>query len=558
MARAKRAVFDWKNPGPGYELIWQQRAKRLSDIRSMPAASRAAFLAGLNAHYAQAPWDFIADWGVTYDPRKLETGEDPVMPFVLFPKQVEWCKYVVRKWKAKEPGLTEKSRDSGISWLAICLGATLCLFNPGFAAGYGSAVQDLVDEVGNPKSLFWKARFFLKELPREFRGGWDENRHAPYMRILFPNGSSMIGESGDQIGRGNRTSIFFLDESAHLPRPKLVDAALSQTTNCRQDISTPRGVGNTFYQRAHAGKIEKFTFHWRDDPRKDEDWYNKQVEDLDDPVVVAQELDINYAASVEGVVIPHAWILAAIDAHLKANVVPSGEMGGALDVADEGYDKNAWCASHGVLLTDLREWSGKGADIFDTVEQAFGFATASDIRFFKYDADGLGAGVRGDARILNQARKLAKLPEIEVAPFQGSASPFDPEGLADPDDKDKKSRKNKDYFKNRKAQGWWSLRKRFRNTYRLIKEGMPVSHDEIICIPSTLPYLTKLVQELVQPTYSQDALGKMLINKAPPGSKSPNLADAVMMRFARVERAPMKISDSVLAAARNLANKTRR
>ena len=62
----------------------------------------------------------------------------------------------------------------------------------------------------------------------------------------------------------------------------------------------------------------------------------------------------------------------------------------------------------------------------------------------------------------------------------------------------------------------------------------------------------------MQPTYSQDALGKMLINKAPPGSKSPNLADAVMMRFARVERAPMKISDSVLAAARNLANKTRR
>ncbi len=552
MAKA-RAVFDWKNPGPGYELIWQQRAARLKSIRSMPKVERAAFLGGLMAHYAQAPWDFIGDWGVTYDPRRLETGEDPVMPFVLFPKQVEWCKYVVRKWKNKEPGLTEKSRDSGISWLAICLGATLCLFNPGFAAGYGSAVQDLVDEVGNPKSLFWKARFFLKELPREFRGGWDENRHAPYMRILFPNGSSMIGESGDQIGRGNRTSIFFLDESAHLPRPKLVDAALSQTTNCRQDISTPRGVGNTFYQRAHNGKVEKFTFHWRDDPRKDDAWYQHQVEILDDPVVVAQELDINYAASVEGVVIPHAWILAAIDAHVKANVVPSGEWGGALDVADEGTDKNAWCASHGVLLTELTEWSGQGGDIYDTVERAFGFATAAGIRVFKYDADGLGAGVRGDARILNEARKAAKIHQIEVLPFQGSGSPFDPEGLVDPRDGDKRSRKNKDYFKNRKAQGWWSLRRRFRNTYRLVKEGKPSSHDEIICIPSTLPYLTKLVQELSQPTYSQDALGKMLINKAPPGSKSPNLADAVMMRFAQVERAPMKISDSALAAARNMS-----
>lgn len=558
MAKAEQRAFNWKDPESDYEFIWAQRAKRLHAIRSMPALEREAYLAGLKFWYSENLWDFIEDWGVTYDPRRIELGLNPVVPFVLFEKQREWCKFVYAKWKAREPGVTEKSRDSGVSWLAVSLGATLCLFHPGFSAGYGAALQELVDEVGNPKSLFWKARYFVDELPREFKGGWDKTRHAPFMRILFPNGSTMIGESGDQIGRGNRTSIFFIDESAHLPRPKLVDAALSQTTNCRMDISTPRGIGNSFYQRAHNGKIEKFTFHWTSDPRKDEEWYKKQVEEIDDPVIVAQELDINYAASVTGVVIPQEWVRAAIDAHKKIGLKPSGERHAALDVADQGRDLNAFVAAHGVLLTDLTEWSGKGnADIFDTVERSFILCDKNGVTRFKYDGDGLGAGVRGDARILNEAREAERLRKIDVVAFRGSEKPFDPEG------QDVKGRKNEDYYANRKAQGWWNLRTRFRNTYRLVKENRPCSHDDIICIPSTLPdgtpfpYLLKLCSELSQPTYAQNNLGKMLINKQPDGLKSPNLADDVMMLFARVERAPMKISDNVLAAASTMKKRRR-
>ncbi|MDP1260138.1 TerL protein, partial [Klebsiella quasipneumoniae] len=88
-----------------------------------------------------------------------------------------------------------------------------------------------------------------------------------------------------------------VDESAFLERPELVDASLSATTNCRQDISTPNGNANSFAIRRHSGKIKVFTFHWRDDPRKSQDWYEKQVELLD-PVTVAQEIDIDYNASV--------------------------------------------------------------------------------------------------------------------------------------------------------------------------------------------------------------------------------------------------------------------
>ena len=41
-----------------------------------------------------------------------------------------------------------------------------------------------------------------------------------------------------------------------------------------------------------------------------------------------------------------------------------------------------------------------------------------------------------------------------------------------------------------------------------------------------------LVAELSQATYETNGVGKIVINKTPDGMKSPNLADAVMMRFA--------------------------
>ena len=76
------------------------------------------------------------------------------------------------------------------------------------------------------------------------------------MRILNPeNGSSIVGEAGDNIGRGARTSIYFKDESAYYEHADAIDAALSQTSNCKIDVSTPNGPGNPFYRKRHGGKI---------------------------------------------------------------------------------------------------------------------------------------------------------------------------------------------------------------------------------------------------------------------------------------------------------------
>ena len=525
--------FDWRKPD--YRQVYEWRMERLERIRANPEG-----LPALRRFYADHPGQFMIDWGQTFDPRNADIGLPSALPFILFPKQEEWVEWFLERWRNREPGLTEKSRDMGMSWLTIGTAASLCLFRRGLVFGFGSRKEDYVDKIGDPKSLFWKARMFVTTLPPEFRGSFNDQTDAPHMRIRFRDTDSiMTGEAGDNIGRGDRTTAHFVDEAAHLEHPDLVEASLSATTNCRQDLSSVNGTDNPFAVKRHSGNIKVFTFHWRDDPRKGDEWYRQQCERLD-PVTRAQEIDLDYSASKEGIVIPSAWIQAAIDADVRLGFKATGDRSGALDVADEGRDGNAFAGAHGVRLEHLEEWSGAGSDIFATTVKAFDLCDMLGYRAMKFDSDGLGAGVRGDARTINEGRVAAGRPVIVVSAFRGSESVFDPEG------EDVKGRKNEDYFKNCKSQGWWGLRLRFERTYRAVVEGHAFDPDQLIVIPSDLPLRAKLVAELSQPTYRLDTAGKILIDKAPDGAKSPNLADSVMIRFARNALAPMKIAPGAL------------
>lgn len=531
--------FNWKSPD--YEAVTAERIERLKIIRSTPDC-----LPAIKDYYRQNPADFINDWGMTFDPRNADIGLPTLVPFVLFPKQREFVQWTIDRWRAREPGICEKSRDMGISWLLMCLFSTLCLFMRGLAIGVGSRKTEYVDKSRSFKPLLPKARIFVENLPEEFRGGWVAWRDAPFMRVTFPEtGSIITGEGGDNIGRGDRSTIYLVDEAAHLPAPELVDAALSQTTNCRIDVSSVNGMNNPFAKKRHAGKINVFVFDWRDDPRKDQAWYDKQCLDHD-PIVVAQEIDRDYLASVSGVVIPGPWVRAAIGAIEKLGIAPTGRRTMAMDVADEGIDKNALVGVHGVLVDFLEEFSGKGGDIFQSTERAFELCDERGYDGFRYDADGLGAGVRGDARIINERRK-GHAPILRVEAFRGSEAVFDPDGIVEGTiGMEGKGRTNKDYFANRKAQGWWFLRSAFKRTFRWVVQGQPCNGDQIISLDPKMPLLHKLTNELCQPTYGINKVGKILINKKPDGMPSPNLADGVMIRYAPNDLPPMNITADLI------------
>lgn len=513
-----------------------KRLKALARIRANPGC-----LPALRLHYKHNPIDFINDWGVTIDPRLVEKGLPAVVPFVLYPRQEEWIDWVVRMWKAQESGLSDKSRDMGLSWCSIALGVTLCLFHQDMTIGYGSRKEEYVDKTGDPKSLFYKGRAFLAMLPSEFRGEYDERKHAPHMRISFPGTNAVItGEAGDNIGRGNRASIYFVDEAAFLERPQLVDASLSNTTNCRIDLSSVNGMDNPFAVKRWSWPDHRiFTFHWRDDPRKTEEWRQGMLDDLG-PVIVAQEVDLDYSASKEGILIPSEWVQAAVDAHVKLGIEPTGARRGALDVADEGIDLNAWAMRHGVVLQNIKSWTGKGSDTFMTAENAFELADEDDVEGWDYDADGLGTGVRGDARVINERRASQNRSVQAIREFRGSGEVIDPDQpvVRAPGSTSKDVRLNKDFFANRKAQAWWTLRCRFQMTYRAIVDGLPYDPDEVISLDKVMlgKLFAKLCQELSQPTYTKNGAGKILVDKSPDGARSPNHADAVMMVYAPRKR----------------------
>jgi phage terminase large subunit len=86
-------------------------------------------------------------------------------------------------------------------------------------------------------------------------------------------------------------------------------------------------------------------------------------------------------------------------------------------------------------------------------------------------------------------------------------------------------------YTNLKAQAWWELRRRFERTHRAVTEGIKYDQDALISIPSDLPLLRTLQKELSQPTASKGTRMRLVIDKQPEGTRSPNLADAVVMAY---------------------------
>ena len=484
------------------------------------------------------PIHWFNHWIWTYDPRGMSFGLPANIPFVLRPKQVELVEWLLERENTQTHGLIEKSRDEGMSYVVLGYFLHRWLFVDGFAGGVGSRKEELVDKKGDPKTLFHKFRDMFSKMPNWMKpNSFVEKVHDNYMRIINPdNGATITGEAGDNIGRGGRTTMYFLDEWAFVERQEAVDAAISQNTNVHIKGSTPNGIGDRFHQDRFSGRYAVFSMPWRANPDKNwtveykgkqiHPWYEKQLATLDD-VVLAQEVDINYAASVEGVLIPSTWVQLALDAHVKLGIEPTGDRIAGLDVADEGRDKNSYAARHGVVMTYLDTWSGKGDDIFGTTQKAMDLSIDQSIDTLFYDADGLGAGCRGDARVINEIRREQGLSEVDIQPFRGSGAVHEPEQQM------VEMRLNKDFFANLKAQSWWSLRLRFQETFRAL-EGREYDPDMIISLSSKHidpKELALLTTELSQPTYTKNGVGKILVNKQPDGTASPNRADSVMICF---------------------------
>jgi hypothetical protein len=534
---------------PDYALVAQRRQAAIILWRDDPRA-----VLGARQYYRTRPTEFVEDWCNTYDPRNATDPEKmATMPFVPFARQRELVQFMQDLMRYQASGLIEKSRDMGATWLSCAFSVWLWLFVPGVSVGWGSRKEMLVDKNGDPDSIFEKIRMLVRGLPPELLPvGFRYDKHSAHMRLVNPETDATItGEVGDNIGRGGRKSIYFKDESAHYEHPELIEAALMDNTNVQVDISSVNGLGNIFHRRREGGvdwvpgtamersRTYVFVMDWRDHPLKDQQWYAARKKKSTDEGLLhkfRQEVDRDYAASLEGVIILPEWVQAAVDADQVLGLEDDGGWCAALDVADGGLDLNALTTRKGIFIKSAEEWGER--DTGTTTRRAVAGVRELGHVELQYDCVGVGSGVKAEWNRLKDDKLAPKA--VHMVPWNAADEVKDKDRRLIPGDLS--TPLNGDLFGNFKAQGWWHLARRFEKTFRAVRKakGDPDQQDftwqpdELICIRSAdLPreVLLKLIKQLSQAVFTQSTKLKLIVDKAPEGTRSPNMADGVMMMF---------------------------
>jgi hypothetical protein len=477
---------------------------------------------------AQAAIDFINRFCWTFDPRLTENRE---MPFELFDKQEDYIEWLWDRYIGREDGVIDKCRGVGYSWLNAAFSVYLLLFQNSVTVSMYTYKADECHKLGDMNTLLEKMIFIIFYLPELFKKGV-ESRHMLIKNTI--NGSVIVGQAGDNAGRGGRSSIFFLDECAFYPKAESIEASVSRNSDCKIWGSTHNGTNTLFYRKCTSGINSVFTFDWWEIPLYNQEWYDKEkakAEAEGTIHVFKQEVERDASASIDSVVCPSDWVNAA----QRFKGINYGKKIGALDPSNEGSDTHGFVAIDGNTVVKAEE-SSEG-DVGDATDKYFWLAVDLGCEEFRYDPIGIGAGVQ--VRIKEILHKLVsdskmsperkqKANNIRVIPWSASGEVLRPKA------KDYENKTNSELFENAKAQAWWKIRGEFRNTYRCNNEK-DYDATQTVNIPTDGDSkIDKLVRELSQPQYKLSSSGRLMIDKKPKGSRSPNLADAYVIARAEI------------------------
>lgn len=234
-------------------------------------------------------------------------------------------------------------------------------------------------------------------------------------------------------------------------------------------------------------------------------------------------------------VIKRSWIEACIDAHIKLDVDITGTNNVGYDVADCGADRNCSVLFDGAIAVKLDVWKA-GEDELD-ISSLRAYKICDKVDKFTYDSIGVGAGV---GAILKGAGK------DNYSKFNAGGDIFNPDLEYSP------SITNKEKFENLKAQAWWDVADRMRNTYNAVNRGMTFKPDELISISSEIGSIEALKSELSAPHKDYSKRGKDMVESKKEVKKriekSHDLADAFIMaacphlaHTAKLERPKMRM-----------------
>lgn len=234
----------------------------------------------------------------------------------------------------------------------------------------------------------------------------------------------------------------------------------------------------------------------------------------------------------DGVIIKRSWIMAAVDAHKVLGLTATGKKRMGFDIADSGQDKCATAYAHGSLVLDLDMWKASEDELLKSCTTVYHAARTVGAAI-TYDSIGVGASAGAKFGEINAALPGAR--PVQYGKFNAGGAVWRPDAIYKPDATGKGA-KNRDMFSNIKAQAWWLLADRFRNTFNAVRKGEKFADDGLISLSGDLQYLELLIDELSTPRRHYDGNGRVKVESkqdlAKRGVPSPNLADAVVMAFA--------------------------
>ncbi len=229
----------------------------------------------------------------------------------------------------------------------------------------------------------------------------------------------------------------------------------------------------------------------------------------------------------EKVIIKRSWLDAAIDFHKQhakdndGEQLMTGPRVAGYDVADSGDDKNCVVGTAGAIAFECFEWQGGENELKKSADRVRKFAIKNDA-FIIYDSIGVGAHTG------------STLKSSGFNQFSG----FNAGGKVHKPNRKYNNEKQREFFSNIKAQAWWLVADRFRNTYDYVVNGnKSYKPDQLISLSSDIKDLEALITELSTPRKDFDNNGKVKVESkkdlAAREIKSPNRADAFIMAYSR-------------------------
>lgn len=287
-----------------YMDFLKERVSVLSAIEKSPIERMRYF-----EQWREDPIAFIEMFGYI----KVPEYQNAIKPFKLF----EYQKNIIIKIKEAEDSnleheiLIDKPRGMGATWVLVWYEIWRWVFRDNWAGFNLSRTEAEVDDGSTlpDGSIFGKMRWSIQKLPdwlREgFRGKTGTKRgtvHDMSLRILNPaNGASLIGSTtNSNAGRSRRYSFIFVDECFAVERFSDIWRALQSVARVKVFASTVK-QGKTFqdFKDMCEQNGDYISLSWKDNPFKDQIWYEEQIKKAEFDPEVMKEIEVDYSVNIK-------------------------------------------------------------------------------------------------------------------------------------------------------------------------------------------------------------------------------------------------------------------